>query len=333
MELTQPVGRQQLERAEDSPRAVEGVLLGFSIVAVLTGVGLATAALAKETAETIQRGLTPVVYYITNPALMVVLVSGTDVTVVAGLYTPLALMIAFITGAVFVGYSLVLRRRAAEIAVGAMSASYVNAGNIGVPIALYMVGTTAPVVAVLLAQLLVLAPLYLAVFGWLSTRGGQRPGKSRWRTIISSVLNPTTMGVVVGAGLSLLHIDLPTFIWEPLRMVGESSIPLMLIIFGMALWRQRPFTEPAYVLDSVVATFCKTLLMPAVAWVLAGPLLGLEGSDLLGVVAMAALPTAQNVLLFGMHYAMPVSVGKDTVFTSAILSLPVILVAAWLIGS
>ena len=64
---------------------MDGVLLGFSVVAVLTLVGVLTALLAKENAVTIQRGLTPVVYYITNPALMVVLVSGTDVTLVAGL--------------------------------------------------------------------------------------------------------------------------------------------------------------------------------------------------------------------------------------------------------
>lgn len=311
---------------------MEGVLLGFSVVAMLTLVGLLTATLAKEKSLTIQRGLTPLVYYITNPALMVVLVSQTDVTLVAGLYTPLALGIALATGAIFAGYGLLARRPKQDIAVGAMSASYVNAGNIGVPIALYMVGTTAPVVAVLLAQLLVLAPLYLTLFGLQASRRNKSVGVARFRMILSSVFNPTTLGVIVGAGLSLLNVELPTFVWEPLRMVGESSIPLMLIIFGMSLWRQRPFTDPAYLPDSIAATVGKNLVMPAIAWAVAGPLIGLEGEDLLGVVAMAALPTAQNVLLFGMHYGMPTTVAKDTVFTSAILSLPLILLAAWLIG-
>lgn len=309
------------------------MLLGFSIVAVLTLVGILTAAFASEKARTIEQGLTPLVYYITNPALMVVLVAGTDVTLVAGLYAPLALGIALATGAVFLGYGVLARRSGADIAVGAMSSSYVNAGNIGVPIALYMVGSTGPVVAVLLAQLLVLAPLYLTIFGLLSTRASEPTVGARVRTILSSALNPTTLGVIVGAVLSLLQFDVPTFIWEPLLMVGESSIPLMLIIFGMALWRQRPFTESSYVQDSIAASICKNLLMPVIAWALAGPLIGLEGEDLLGVVAMAALPTAQNVLLFGMHYRMPITVAKDSVFTSAILSLPLILLAAWFIGA
>lgn len=311
---------------------MQGVLLGFSVVAVLTVVGIVTAALAKDKSLVIQQGLTPVVYYITNPALMIVLVSRTDVTLVAGLYTPLALAIALTTGAIFVVYGLLARRPKADIAVGAMSSSYVNAGNIGVPIALYMVGTTAPVVAVLLAQLLVLAPLYLTVFGLLAPHRDKSTGVTKFRMIISSVFNPTTLGVIVGAMLSLLVVDLPSFIWEPLRMVGEASIPLMLLIFGMALWRQRPFTDPAYVQDGIASSVCKTLLMPVIAWAMAGPVLGLTGEDLLGVVAMAALPTAQNVLLFGMHYGMPVIVGKDTVFTSAVLALPLILLAAWLVG-
>lgn len=310
---------------------MEGILVGFSIVAVLTLVGTVTAAFSGRMAVTLQRGLTPLVYYITNPVLMVVLVSEVDVAVIAGVYTPLALTVAMIVGIVFAVYGIVCRRSATEIAVGSMASSYVNAGNIGVPIALYMVGSTVPVVAVLLAQLIILAPLYLTIFGVLGARTKKTDDIRHYRTIISSLLNPTTLGVVVGVILSLLSIDLPAMIWQPLRMLGETSIPLMLLIFGISLWYQRPFADAAHVQDSVVAGICKNLIMPFVAWALAGPLLGLAGDELLGVVVMAALPTAQNVLLFGMHYRMPVTVAKDTIFISAMTSLPLILAIAWLL--
>lgn len=312
---------------------MEGVLVGFSVVTVLTLVGTATAAASKRMAVLLQRGLTPLVYYLTNPALMVVLVSETDVTLVAGLYTPLALGVAGLTGVAFTAYGLAFRRSSAEIAVGAMASSYVNAGNIGVPIALYMVGSTAPVVAVLLAQLIVIAPLYLMIFGILASRMTETPAVNRCRMVIGSLLNPTTLGVISGVLLSVLSIELPAMLWQPLRMLGEASIPLMLLIFGISLWQQRPFGDSTHVQDSIVAGACKALVMPLVAWVLAGPMCGLGGSELLGVVVMAALPTAQNVLLFGLHYRMPLTVVKDTVFISAIISLPVILAAAWLLSS
>ncbi|OSM43209.1 AEC family transporter [Nesterenkonia sp. PF2B19] len=333
---------------------MEGVLLGFSVVAVLVLIGAGTAAIAPQKARSAQRGVTPLVYYITNPCLMVVLVSQTDVRMVAGLYAPLALGIAGITAVVFSAYGLLaLRRRrrrpmpdgdgarasardggasgaatGADVAVGAMASCYVNAGNIGVPIALYMVGTTAPVVSVLLAQLLVLAPLFLTLFGLLGRSGGP----SRARTILGSMLNPVTVGVLIGAVLSLLDRRPPEVIWEPVRMLGEASIPLMLLIFGMALWQERPFAVRERRVDAVVGTVCKVVVMPVVAWALAGPVFGLTGAELLGVVAMAALPTAQNVFVFGLHHWMPVTVAKDVTFASSLLSLPVVLLAAWLLG-
>lgn len=310
-----------------------GVVLGFSVVAVLALVGVAIAVLARNTSVTIQKGLTPLVYYITNPCLMVVVVSQTDVVEVAGLYTPLALGIALLTAAVFLVYALMAKRKPADIAVGAMASSYANIGNIGVPVALYVVGTTAPVVAFLLAQLLVLAPLYLTIFGLISQRDAdQEPHGSRARMILASVLNPTTIGVIIGAIISLIGRELPAVIWDPLEMIGEASIPLMLMIFGMSLYRKRPFTDRVKLPDSIAATLCKVLVMPGIALLLGGPVIGLEGADLLGVVAMAALPTAQNVLLFSMHYRMPQTVGQDVIVSSSVLALPVTLLAAWLIA-
>ncbi|GAB3193046.1 AEC family transporter [Nesterenkonia suensis] len=325
---------------------MEGVLLGFSVVGVLVLIGAGTAAIAPQKARSAQRGVTPLVYYLTNPCLMVVLVSQTDVRMVAGLYAPLALGIAWITAVVFSSLGpLALRRRrrraapdgswvsagaatGTDVAVGAMASCYVNAGNIGVPIALYMVGTTAPVVSLLLAQLLVLAPLFLTLFGLLGHSGGP----SRARTILGSMLNPVTVGVLIGAVLSLLDRRPPEAIWAPVRMLGEASIPLMLLIFGMALWQERPFAVRERRVDAVVGTGCKVVVMPVVAWALAGPVLGLEGVELLGVVAMAALPTAQNVSVFAAHHGMPITVAKDVTFASSLLSLPVVLPAAWLLG-
>jgi malonate transporter len=148
---------------------VDGVLLGFAIVLVLVGVGFVAAWVLPGQAHAMQRGIAPLVYYITNPALMFQLMSNADLGAVLRTYTPIALITAAATGLL---YALVagglLRRPAGPVAAGAMASSYVNAGNIGVPIALYAVGTAAPVVSVLIAQLLVLAPL-----GWASPWAGR----------------------------------------------------------------------------------------------------------------------------------------------------------------
>lgn len=321
---------------------MDGILVGFSVVGVLVLTGTAMAVVAPGTARVVQRGVTPLIYWITTPCLMVVLVSRSDVREIVGLYTPLALAVALITGGVFAGAGMLLGRRSRDVVAGAMSSSYVNAGNIGVPIAVYMVGTTAPVVSVLLAQLLVLAPLYLTLFGLSPSAepedgaaSGQqvRQRRSRGRAIFGSMLNPVTVGVLIGGALSLLEARPPAPIWEPLRMLGEASIPLMLLIFGMALRQERPFSVRERVFDGVLGTVCKVVLMPALAWVIGGPLLGLEGQELLGVVIMAALPTAQNVHVFSVQHGMETTVVKDVIVASSVLALPVVLLIAGLLGA
>lgn len=310
-----------------------GVVLGFSIVAMLAITGVVVAVVSRSRAELIQRGLTPLVYYVTNPCLMIIIVAGVDVREVASVYVPLALVVALLTAGLFVLFGMVVKRSAAETAVGAMASSYANVGNIGVPVALYAVGSTAPVVAFILVQLLVLAPTYLLIFGIVSHReSSDAIAHSRLRMVLTSMLNPTTTGVIIGAVLSLTGVRLPAVLWEPLQMTGEASIPLMLMIFGMTLYRRRPYTDVSRIADSLVASFSKVLVMPSLAFAVGGPLAGLQGAELLGLVAMAALPTAQNVLLFAAHFRMPENVGKDAILTSSLLSLPATLAAAWLIA-
>lgn len=318
-----------------------GVLLGFGVVAVIAALGFAVSTLLPDQSGDIRRGLTPVVYYLTNPALMLVLVADTDLRAVLGVYTPVALVTAAVAGALYVLVSgALLRRGAARTAVGAMAASYVNAGNIGLPIAVYAVGSPAPVVSVLLAQLLVVAPVYLLVFSWV-TRPRPGPGApsgtvvrgsaSTARTILRSVANPVTIGTALGVVVSATGLTLPDVLWIPLEMLGQSSIPLLLLLFGMSLHGQRPFRNRALVADVVAGTLIKVVAMPAVAWTVARFGLGLTGTELLGVVVMAALPTAQNVFLFSSQFRMPANAARDIIFLSSLLSFPAILLVSLLL--
>ena len=114
-------------------------------------------------------------------------------------------------------------------------------------------------------------------------------------------------------------------------MLGESSIPLLLLLFGMSLHGQRPLTQRALVPDILGGTIIKLAAMPAVAWLISWLGFGLTGNELLGVVVMAALPTAQNVFLFSSQFRMPTKAARDVVFLSSILSFPAILVIGLLL--
>lgn len=313
---------------------MSGVLLGFAIVLVLVAVGYVAAWLLPGEAHAMRRGISPLVYYVTNPALMFQLMSHADLGAVLRTYTPIALITAAATGLL---YALVagglLRRDAGRVAAGAMASSYVNAGNIGVPIALYAVGSAAPVVSVLIAQLLIIAPLYLSVFAWCRHRAAVAadPAGGLGATLGRSLANPVTVATALGLLAAALSVDLPAVLARPVEMLGDASVPLLLLLFGLSLRGQRPMGREARA-EVVLGTVLKALVMPALAWVVGRFLFGLDGIELLGVVLMAALPTAQNVFLFAGHFRLATTSVRDVTLLSMLLALPVSLLVTLLLG-
>lgn len=310
---------------------MDGVLLGFATVLILVAVGFVAAWLLPGEAHAMQRGISPLVYYITNPALMFQLMSSADLGAVLRTYTPIALLTAAATGLLYVLVAGgLVRRPAGPVAAGAMASSYVNAGNIGVPIALYAVGTAAPVVSVLIAQLLVIAPLYLSVFTWCRHRAGDDTG-ALGATLGRSLANPVTVATGLGLLAAVFAVDLPAVLAQPVEMLGNASVPLLLLLFGMSLRGQRPMGRDARA-EVVLGTVLKVLVMPALAWAVGRFVFGLDGLDLLGVVLMAALPTAQNVFLFAGHFRLATTSVRDVTLLSMLLALPVSLVITVLLG-
>lgn len=311
---------------------MQGVLEGFTVVIILICLGFFTARFLPRHRESITKGLTPLIYYITNPALMFILLTGTDLHAVIGVFTPIALLTAVATGGLYALVArLAFKTPLQRIPAAAMSTSYVNAGNIGVPLALYTVGSTTPVVSVLLAQLLVIAPLYMCLFALVSRGSGSEKRTPVGRTILKSIANPVTIATFIGALFSWFNLQLPDVLHSPVQMLGDSSIPLLLLAFGMSLYGQRPLAEKEVRGEVLLGAGFKVLFMPAVAWALAHLVFGLQGVDLLGVVIMAALPTAQNVLLFSQQFRLNQVIPREVILASTLLTLPMVLLLTLLL--
>jgi predicted permease len=228
---------------------------------------------------------------------------------------------------------LAWRRRADEIAIGALCAAYCNAGNLGLPIAAYALGDAALIAPMLLAQLLVLQPSGLTILDGIAHT--PHPGTSRgrlfWIRLSRPFRNPLAVGSLVGLALALTGVTLPVAINAPLTLVGGMAVPSMLLAYGISLrLGGRPGgSEPPVQVASLVAI--KLLLQPVAAYLIGAYLVGLEGHDLLAVTVIAALPTAQNVFTFAMRYDRGVLLARDVIFVATILSVPAIIVITWLL--
>ena len=313
---------------------MQGVLAGFATIGIIIGLGFLLAQL-KVLDATAQGVLTRIAYYVASPALMVTVLGGTDVhrLLSANLIASLASVAVSATIAVLLA-RLLWKRDAGDTVIAAFCSAYVNAGNLGLPIAAYALGDAALVAPMLLAQLLILQPTGLAVLD--SITHIPSPGISRRRLLLIRLTrplrNPLAMGSLVGLMLALTGIKLPVLINVPLTLVGGIAVPSMLLAYGISLrLGPRPGAgEPPSQVGTLV--LLKLVIQPIAAYLIGAYAVGLDGRDLLAVTVIAALPTAQNVFTLAMRYERGVILARDTIFVATLLSVPVILGITWLLA-
>ena len=84
--------------------------------------------------------------------------------------------------------------------------------------------------------------------------------------------------------------------------------------------------------EVALATVLKMLFMPALVYVVARWGFGESGHTLFAQVVIAALPTAQNVLVYATRYRRGQVLARDTALLTTLVSIPVIAVIAWLLA-
>ena len=302
-----------------------GLLTGFVTILVVIAAGAALAHVGVLDSRS-QRTLGEIAFFVASPALMILTISEVELAAAAANLFASTVSLA----SCFLAYVVVARLRwrpdTGSLVIGALSSSYVNAGNLGIAIAAYVVGDLTVVVPTLLVQMLLVQPFALIV---LDRHTGRGQGLGRVAQRLAT--NPLTVGALAGLVLAVTGWDLPSLVSSPLEMLAGAAIPLMLMSYGAALRLSPPVGRAGHNGEVLVATGLKMGLMPVVAWVVAVTL-GLDGQVLLGVVITAALPTAQNIFLHATRYRVAEDVARETILITTLASLPIALVVALLLG-
>ncbi|MBN9211007.1 MAG: hypothetical protein BGO45_08540 [Microbacterium sp. 71-36] len=305
---------------------MSGILTGFAVIglAVVVGYVIARIDLLGPHARPVLSRLT---FFVLSPFLLFVVLARADVKTLFSALLPVSMITAAV---IILGYALVsrfvLRRRTAETVIGSLSAGQVNSNNIGIPISLYMLGDAAYSAPVILFQLLVLMPIALGILD-AATSGSRSPR----RILTQTAKNPMLIGSALGVLVAVLGIHLPPIVMDPLAFFAAACVPILLMSYGMSLYGQRVLTEPGRRVDVVIASALKLVVMPAVAWVVALAF-ALPADQVLIVVTLAALPTAQNVFNFAQRYGVGEILARDVVFISTLGCLPVLFGVALLLG-
>lgn len=304
-----------------------GVLVGFAVIGFVILVGYIvgrTGVLGEHGRFVFGRAG----FYVLSPFLLFTVLADADVHMLFSRLLVVSALAAVVSMAVFVLVSrLFFPRRTSETVIGALASGYVNSNNIGLPVALYVLGDAAYSAPIVLLQLLVFVPVALTILD-VQDRGSF----SSRRILLGVLTNPIIIGSALGVLVAVFHVQLPEAVIEPIRLIGAAAVPVVLLSFGMSLHGQRPLAPGSSRRDVVLASALKVAFMPAAAWAVGHLLFQLQGKQLFAVVVLAALPTAQNVFNYAQRYERGEILARDVVLITTVLCIPVLVLVAALLA-
>lgn len=317
-----------------------GVLQGFVLILFIIGVGYLAARFGVVKGEQ-RRVLNNVAFYVATPMLLFSVLLKSDPAVVLSpviVVTTLAAVVA--AGLYLIAARLWFRQTLSEVTLGAATASYVNSNNLGLPVAIYILGDAGYVAPLILVQLIVFAPMILAVLeagrerARTAVHGGSPHGAVRGllRALWRAVTNPIILASLLGFVFALSDVSVPQIVLEPIEMIGAAAIPMILMSFGISLRGQRALEPGSGRASTLTAAALKVVVMPAIAWVLALTF-GLSPHETFVATIIAALPAAQNIYNYAATYRQAETMVRDTVLITTFASLPVIAALAWLLSA
>lgn len=304
-----------------------GVATGFSVIASIVGVGWVLGRLGI-LGEGVDHVLSRLAFFVLTPSLLLTVMVSADTTTLFSSLVPVSMISALsaFLGAIVVA-RFVWKRTVAETTIVALASGYVNANNIGLPVALYVLGNAALAAPLIMVNLGIFAPIALAILE-ASTRG-----HTSWlSTLLRPARNPIIIASVLGITINLLGIPVPPGALEPFRIMGAAAVPVMLLLFGVSLHGAKILAADGPRKDVGLALVLKIVVMPLVAWACGTFLFDLSPEKLLAVVVFAALPNAQNVFSWAHRFNRHVDFARDAILMSTLATMPAIFFIVWFLG-
>ena len=214
---------------------MQAALSGYLTIWSVIGVGWLVAHF-RVLNEQHRRMLSRVAFTVASPVLLFSLLSRADLghvfsttIVVSALAIVIGGLVYLVAARVFFGPGDLAGR-----VIGTLCSIYTNAGNLGLPVAAYVLGDMTWMAPILLIQVGVLQPTALALLDLAAARGqGRRLSPLRYLTL--PLRNPLTLGSIAGLLVNALHVPVPEVLWPPIEMVGQVAVPAMLLAFGISL--------------------------------------------------------------------------------------------------
>lgn len=258
------------------------------------------------------RTLSNAAFYIFIPALLFRTTARVDFTTLpwgtlAAFFVPVLLLL----GVVYAWqrrWNRTGRLPAAAPSVRAISATFGNTLQIGVPMMAALFGEAGLAIHITIISLhaLTLLTVLTALVELDLARERRQLGHSNahllhtvGKTAKNTIIHPVVLPVLAGLVWNALLPPLPAIVDETLLMMSQAVVPMCLVLIGMSLayYGMRGAAKGA-----VVLSVLKLLVLPAVVLLIGHWGMGLTGLPLAVVVMAASLPVGSNALIFSQRY-------------------------------
>lgn len=212
----------------------------------------------------------------------------------------------------------------------AMASSCANTAFLGTAVLTSLLGPSIlPLVAVLVAVENIVI-VGIAVAGLKLAKGETLGPAKLARSVFSGLLNPTSVGALLGFLIALAGFDLPTFLGRPLEMLGHAASPCGLVALGIVMATMKTQIASDWPSTALVVVF-KCALLPVAMW-LAFSASGAPSSIVIAATVLAACPSAVNVFIQARQADVWADGAAMAVFVTTLVSIVGVSLAAGLSG-
>jgi malonate transporter and related proteins len=192
-------------------------------------------------------------------------------------------------------------------AVRALTASFGNSVQLGIPLAAALFGEAGLAIHIPLVSLHALLLLSATTaLAEIDVARAPAPGRApvslattMVATLRNTVIHPVVLPVLAGLVWNATGLGLPPVLDEVLAVVASAAVPLCLVLIGLSL---AYCGVRGHLRGAIGLSLVKLLVLPALVLLVAHWGFGLAGLPLSVLVMMAALPVGSNPLIFAQRY-------------------------------
>ncbi len=191
-----------------------------------------------------------------------------------------------------------------------LTTAVMNFGNYGLPLVTFAYGVPAVPFSILF---FIVFNIPMTTWSLWVAAGGSR---SSWEGITAALKMPVFHATVVALIMCGLGWTIPLFLDKGVRLLADCAIPVLLVLLGMQMAKNRGRTDLSG-LETAVGL--RLLAGPLVGWALAMAL-GFTGLDLKVIVLLCATPSGLLPLLYAVRFDCRPEWTAATVVVTTLLS-------------